>query len=75
MKNITISLPEQTARWIRVWAAEQNKSVSAALAELIEQTKRVRRSGKLSLKSFFGSGPADLSGGKPYPPRESLHER
>jgi hypothetical protein len=75
MKNITVALPEQTARWVRVWAAEQNKSVSAALAELIEEKKREGSMRRRSLESFFGSGPANISGGQPYPSRESLHER
>lgn len=75
MKNVTVSLPEQTARWVRVWAAEQNKSVSAALAELIEDKRRERSGRRKSLRRFLGSGPANISGGRPYPSRQSLHER
>ena len=36
MKNVTITLAEDVALWLRVRAAEQNRSVSRWLAELIE---------------------------------------
>ena len=75
MKNITVSLPEQTARWVRVWAAEQDKSVSAALAQLIEDKRHEKGARRRALDRFMGAGPSDLSGGQRYPPRESLHER
>lgn len=73
MKNITIALPEKTAAWVRVWAAKQGKSVSAALAGLLES---LRTEGKVDRgwEAFMGSGPARLSAGR-YPDRESLHAR
>ena len=40
MKNVTISLPEDLARWVRVRAAEDDRSVSKWVAELLETTRR-----------------------------------
>ncbi len=42
MKNVTISLNEKIARWARVKAAEQDKSLSRFLAELLEERMRDR---------------------------------
>ena len=40
MKNVTVTLREETARWVRARAAEQNRSVSSWLAEQIERLRR-----------------------------------
>ena len=40
MKNITIALPEDLARWVRVRAAENERSVSRWLADLLEGMRR-----------------------------------
>lgn len=39
MKNITITLPEDVARWLRVKAAEDQRSVSRWISELLEQAR------------------------------------
>ena len=36
MKNVTISMDEETATWTRVQAARANKSVSKYIAELLD---------------------------------------
>ena len=40
MKNVTISLPEDLARWLRVKAAEEDRSISRWIAELLERMRR-----------------------------------
>lgn len=40
MKNVTVTLPEDTALWLRVRAAEANRSVSSWLADTIEEMRR-----------------------------------
>ena len=40
MKNVTITLPEDVARWLRVKAAEDDRSVSRWIAELLERMRR-----------------------------------
>ena len=39
MRNVTITLTEELALWLRVRAAEQDRSVSSWLAQLIEGIK------------------------------------
>lgn len=76
MKNVTVTLPEETARWVRVWAAEQGKSVSAALADLLEERRHDRERRERALEEFR-SVPHVMLGptGQGYPSRDSLHER
>ncbi|MFP4377448.1 MAG: hypothetical protein ACLFP4_10410 [Spirochaetales bacterium] len=76
MKNVTVTLPEDTARWVRVWAAEQGKSVSAALADLIEERRNARERRARALDEFR-SVPEVMLGpsGQGYPSRDSVHER
>ena len=40
MKNVTITLPEDLARWVRIRAAEDERSVSKWVAELLETMRR-----------------------------------
>jgi hypothetical protein len=40
MKNVTVTLDEDVARWARVWAARQNKSVSRLLGEMLRERMR-----------------------------------
>ena len=40
MKNVTITLPEDVARWLRVKAAEDDRSVSRWIGELLERMWR-----------------------------------
>src|SRR5882762_7765411 len=40
MKNITVTLDEETAAWARTYAAQQNKSLSRYLGELLNDTMR-----------------------------------
>ena len=40
MKKVTITLPEDLDRWLRIKAAKDNRSVSRWLAELLERMWR-----------------------------------
>ena len=37
MKNVTVTLDEKTAAWVRVYAAKQGKSVSRLLGEILQR--------------------------------------
>jgi len=43
LKNVTITLPEETARWARIKAAEENMSVAKYVGALLE--REMRRNG------------------------------
>ena len=77
MKNVTISLDEELARWARVRAAEQDMSLSRFLATILRE-RRTREEGyAAAMESFLGREPARLRRGRkrPYPTRNELHDR
>ncbi len=76
MKNVTVTLPEDTALWVRVRAAEQNRSVSSWLAELVERMRRREDAYEVAMASALARRPRRMEwvdGRKPT--REELHDR
>ena len=76
MKNITIALPEDLARWLRVKAAEEDRSVSRWLAELLEGMRHHEDGYEVAMRSYLAMKPRKLDwpGGR-RPTREELHDR
>jgi hypothetical protein len=76
MKNITITLDPETAAWIRVQAAEKNKSVSRLVGEILHEQMRDRREYQRAMHAYLSKPPFDLSGEpEKYPTREEIHDR
>ena len=72
MKNITITLPENVALWLRVRAAENGRSVSKWLADLLEGMKCQEDEYEIAMKRYLALKPEKLDeGGEPYPSRDS----
>lgn len=76
MKNVTITLDEETAHWARVEAARSGKSLSRMLGEIL----RERRLGQLryeqARQEFMAREPQPLNrSGAAYPDREAVHDR
>jgi hypothetical protein len=76
MKNITITLDSETANWVRVKAAEQNKSVSRFVGELLQQQMKDRLEYQQAMERFLSKPPYSLGEpGEPLPKREELYDR
>jgi hypothetical protein len=76
MKNITITLDEETAAWIRVHAAEENKSVSRVVGEILQSRMKDRREYQRTMRRYLSKPPFDLSGEpEKYPTREEIYDR
>jgi plasmid stability protein len=76
VKNITVTLPEEDAHWVRVRAAENGRSVSRWLADLLQAMKRQEDGYAVAMERALAVEPALLNeSGKPYPSRDSLHDR
>jgi plasmid stability protein len=76
MKNITITLDEETAEWVRVHAAEQNKSVSRLVGEVLQSRMKDRREYQRAMRRYLSKPPFDLTGEpEKYPTREDIHDR
>ena len=76
MKNVTVSLDEEVARWARVWAAEHDTSVSRMLGKLIEEKMAEERDYVRAKEQFLSREPRKLkSRSAKLPSRDDLHER
>lgn len=76
MKNVTITLDEEVARWARIKAAEAETSVSRLVGEMLREKMITEQSYRVAMQRFLGKKPRRLS--KPeavYPTRDELHER
>jgi hypothetical protein len=76
MKNITVTLDDKTAAWVRVHAAKQGKSVSRLLGELLQQHMRDQREYYEAWQRFKAIKPFDgewVDGRRPT--REELNVR
>jgi hypothetical protein len=76
MKNVTITLEEEVARWARIKAAEKNTSVSRLVGEMLREKMQAEEDYRLAREQYLAQGPQRLKKiGTPYPRREELHER
>lgn len=76
MKNITITLPEEVARWARVWAARQNGSVSKLVGELLTERMNQETAYQACMNRYLNKRPKPLKpADAPLPDRASRHQR
>jgi hypothetical protein len=76
MKNITITLDEQTAAWVRIHAARQNTSVSRIVGDMLRARMHEAREYDQAMRRFLARKPVVLSKtGQEYPSRAELHDR
>ncbi|MBV6417900.1 MAG: hypothetical protein CMLOHMNK_02676 [Steroidobacteraceae bacterium] len=77
MRNVTISLDDDTAAWARRLAAERDTSVSALVAELLEEKRRSSDTYQAAMRRFFATRPSRplTNPGDRYPTKDELHDR
>ncbi len=75
MKNITIKVENDVARWSRIWAAEHNTSVSRMLGDLLKQMRKEKTGYAQAMQQFLSVTPRPLKASGTYPTRDELHER
>jgi hypothetical protein len=76
MKNVTITLDEETARWARIHAAEHDTSVSRMVGEMLREKRRMEEDYFSAMQSYLSEPPRKLKrSGKKYPSRGELYER
>ena len=74
MKNITITLDPETAAWLRIHAAEQSRSVSRLVGEILHTRMKERRDYQRAMKRYFSKPPLELSGATAKPTlRDGIH--
>ena len=76
MKNITITLDEQTAARARVHAAEKNMSLSRYIGEVLRRELRHESEYDAAYRAWRQRKPFPLKGPpQRYPKREELYDR
>jgi hypothetical protein len=76
MRNVTITLDEEVARWARVQAAERDTSVSRLVGEMLRERMLEARSYEGAMEAFLSQRPRKLRRSRlRYPRRDALHER
>jgi len=76
MKNLTITLDEETARLARVRAAERDMSLSRFIGEALRRELRHDDAYEAAYRAWRAQKPFPLKGPpQPYPKREELYDR
>ena len=76
MRNITIALPDDIARWVRIRAAENDRSVSKWLAAVLEGMRQREDAYDAAMERFFARAPRRLTWVEGRTPtRDELHDR
>lgn len=75
MKNVTVTLEEKVAQWVRVRAAEEGKSVSRYLSEVLQRQMADEDEYESAMQQFLALQPENLSGGAAYPKRDEIYDR
>ena len=76
MKNVTLTLDEDVARWARIRAAELDISVSRMLGDLLREQMRRRVTYETEMRQYLVREPKPINAaGLAYPSREALHDR
>jgi len=76
MKNVTITLDEETAARARVNAAERNMSLSRYIGEVLREHTRGNDEYERAMRRFLSRKPVMLKGpGQRYAKRDELYDR
>jgi hypothetical protein len=76
MKNVTIRLDDETAAWVRAYAAQRGTSVSRAIGDLLRRRMRDLREYDQAMRRFLAKRPVELGrAGQRYATRAALHHR
>ena len=76
MRNVTVSLPDDVARWLRVEAAKADCSVSKWLVERLEEMRCRQDTYEVAMERYLARKPVTrrwVDGRKPT--RDELHDR
>jgi hypothetical protein len=74
MKNVTITLEEEVARWARIRAAELDTSVSRLVGEMLKDQMAAEKGYDTARRRYL-SRRATLISTATYPRRNDLHDR
>lgn len=74
LRNVTVTLEEEVARWARLEAARQDTSVSRLLGELVKERMSEKDEYEKAMRRSLARRPLLKTEGK-YLSREEIHDR
>jgi plasmid stability protein len=73
---VTITLDDDTARWVRIEAARHDTSVSRWVGQMLEQRRGASTEYERARRAYLERTPMMLKApGAAYPARDALHDR
>lgn len=76
VRNVTIALPEDVAKWARVYAAENDTSISRFLGDILKERMDSESQYSQSMERYLSRESSHLrETDESLPGRDSLHER
>lgn len=76
MKNVTITIEEEVARWARIRAAEEETSLSRLVGEMLREKMIAEKAYQTAMKRYLSQAPRALKKrGEKYPRRKDLYDR
>jgi len=76
VRNVTITLDDETARWARIEAARNDTSVSKLVGAMLRERMHQRDEYQRAMRSYLSRKPVPMSKpGDRYPTREEIYER
>ena len=73
MKNVTITMEDAVADWVRIEAAKRNSSVSRMLGEMVADKMRHNDAYERAMHEWQADTRSYKSDGRPYPTREETY--
>ena len=76
MKNVTITLEEEVARWARIRAAEEETSVSRLVGQMLRDKMIEEKTYQAAMEKYLSQVPRVMKRrGEKYPRRKELYGR
>jgi len=75
MRNLTITIDEEVARWARMRAATEGTSVSRLVGRLLREHMAQEHSYRAAMKRDLARGPLPLKSAGTYPARDEIYDR
>lgn len=76
VRNVTVTLPEDVARWARIRAAQENMSVSRFLGAILQGQMSQESTYEAAMRDYLDRNAVGMKiRGDRYPDRERLHDR
>ena len=75
MRNLTITVDDEVARWVRIRAAQHESSVSRLVGQMLRQHMLEEEGYEAAKNQFLSLEPLPLKKSGAYPGREELHDR